>query len=164
LGIVVLDTSVIVKSLVRPSPNLLNKVYRREVETHEKCRDVILEIERLRLETLIPFAGLVEVASVLNRLLNEDFARRIVSSLSVTYKIVREDEFGDYALEVAFREAPSGFDTYFIALARKEGSTLITDDEPMAIHAERLKIDSISVRSLTKEEILKRLRKLSEQP
>ena len=51
----------------------------------------------------------------------------------------------------------SGFDAYFLALARTSKALLITDDEPMSIHAARLGIPVILLRSVTRETITKQL-------
>ena len=40
----VLDTSVIVKSIFTPPKSLSRESYKRELETHEKCRFVIKKI------------------------------------------------------------------------------------------------------------------------
>jgi len=41
----VLDTSVIVKSIFKPPKTLSSEIYKRETETHEKCRFIIKKLE-----------------------------------------------------------------------------------------------------------------------
>ena len=67
--------------------------------------------------------------------------------------MVNEDLIYGKALEIAMERAPSGFDTYFIALAIMTNSVLITDDKPMADHAKSLSIEVILVREASLEYI-----------
>jgi len=119
LGRVVLDTSVIVKAILTPSRLLPKDVYEREVETHRKSRLLIRLLREKRIEVLIPFIALVEVAGVLTRLASSSLAREVVESLktSENCRIVYEEEVRDLAIEVALQAGSSGFDTYFIAVA-----------------------------------------------
>jgi len=116
---VVLDTSVIVKAILTPSRLQPKDVYEREVETHRKSRLLIRLLREKRIEVLIPFIALVEVAGVLTRLASSSLAREAVESLktSENYRIVYEEEVRDLAIEVALQAGSSGFDTYFIAVA-----------------------------------------------
>lgn len=50
----VLDTSVIVKSIFKPMKSLSDDLYKREMETHEKCRLIIKRIEEIGTEIYIP--------------------------------------------------------------------------------------------------------------
>jgi len=71
--------------------------------------------------------------------------------------VVDEDLIYGKALEIAMERAPSGFDTYFIALAMITNSVLITDDKPMADHAKSLGIEVILVREESLEHIREKL-------
>ncbi len=155
---VVLDTSIVVKSILRPPRHLPPQVYKREVETRGKIH-VILEILESRGYTIyFPRAGLVEVAAALKRGgVNKDTITEIVESIEETFIIVGEDTIYGKALEVAVERAPSGFDTYFIALAVLTGSILVTDDKPMAGHAEALGVETILVREASLEQIREKL-------
>ena len=81
----------------------------------------------------------------------------LVESIEETFIIVDEDVIYGKALEIAMDRAPSGFDTYFIALALVTGSILITDDKTMAGHAEALAVDTILVREASLEYIQRKL-------
>jgi len=111
-------------------------VYKREVETRRKIR-VILEILEARGCTVyFPRAGIVETASVLKRSgLDRQGIEELIESIEETFIVVDEDLIYGKALEIAMDRAPSGFDTYFIALTMITNSVLITDDKPMADHA-----------------------------
>ena len=155
MGKVVLDTSVIVKAVLKPSRWLPKNIYEREVETHEKSRLLIRLVKQKRIEIFIPFVALVEVAGVLTRLASSSLAREVVESLktSENYHIVYEEKIRDHAIKIALEVGSSGFDTYFIAVAKKFNAMLITDDEPMAIYAKHLSIDTILIRRISIEEL-----------
>ena len=50
----VLDTSVIIKSIFKPPKTLASESYKEELETHEKCRAVIKELEERDIDVYIP--------------------------------------------------------------------------------------------------------------
>ncbi len=155
---VVLDTTVVVKSLLKPAKHLPRSIYDRELSTHKKCRTIMKLLKKKRHLVYFPRAGLVEVATVLRRNgLSRDTVNNILDTIEKTFIIVGEDLIFDRAVEVALLEAPSGFDTYFIALALKAEALLLTDDEPMAIHARNLNVKTILVRATSEEEILEEL-------
>jgi len=155
---VVLDTSIVVKSVLEPPRSLPPKVYKREVETRRKIH-VILEILESRGYTVyFPRAGIVEIASVLKRSgLDKQDIMKLLESIEETFIVVDEDLIYSRALEIAMDRAPSGFDTYFIALAAITNSVLITDDKPMADHAKSLGIEVILVREESLEHIREKL-------
>jgi len=146
---------VIVKAVLKPSRWLPKNIYEREVETHEKSRLLIRLVKQKRIEVFIPFVALVEIAGVLTRLASSSLAREVVESLktSENYHIVYEEEIRDHAIKIALEVGSSGFDTYFIAVAKKFNAMLITDDEPMAIYAKHLSIDTILIRRISIEEL-----------
>lgn len=72
---------------------------------------------------------------------------------SEDYHIIHEEEIRDHAIQIALEVGSSGFDTYFIAAAKTFNAVLITDDEPMAVHAERLGIDTILIGKISIEEL-----------
>ena len=163
MGKVVLDTSVIVKAILKPGRWLPRDVYEREVETHEKSRLLILLVKEKHVEVLIPFVALVEAAGALTRLASSSLAREVVDSLktSENYHIIYEEEIRDHTIEVALEVGSSGFDTYFIAVAKKFNAMLITDDEPMAIYAKRLGVDTILIRRISIEELRTKIETLA---
>ncbi len=163
MGKVVLDTSVIIKAVLKPGRWLPRDVYEREIKTHKKSRLLIRLVKEKRVEVFLPFVALVEVAGVLTRLASSSLAKEVVESLktSENYHIVYEEEIRDYAIKIALELGSSGFDTYFIAAAKMFSATLITDDEPMAIYAKRLGIDVILIRRISVEELITRINKLT---
>ena len=151
---VVLDTSIVAKSILQPPRHLPLELYRREVETRRKIHVILGILESWGYRVYFPRAGIVEVAAVLKRGgLNRRAIREVVESIEDTFVIVDEDVIYGKALEIAMDRAPSGFDTYFIALALITSSILITDDKAMASHAKALGVDTILVREASLEYI-----------
>ncbi len=152
---VVLDSSVIVKSILKPGCWLPDDVYGRELKTHHKAKALIKLLKSARATVLIPYPVLVEVAGVITRLADRELAERVVESLEVTrhYVIVNEEEYRDKALKVALETGCSGFDAYIIALAWDRDALLITDDKPMSKHAETLGVNVILLRSASLENL-----------
>jgi len=163
LGRVVLDTSAIVKADLKPGRWLPGSAYERELETHRKSRLLIRLLSEKGVELPIPFAALVEVAGVLTRLAPRDLAMKVVESLRTprSYCIVYGEEIRDHATEIALSTGPSGFDTYFIAIAKLYNATLITDDEPMSIQAERVGANTVLVRKTSTEELIAKINELA---
>ena len=164
MGKVVLDTSVIVKAVLKPSRWLPKDIYEREVETHKKSRLLIRSVKQKRMKVFIPFVALVEIAGVLTRLASSSLAKEVIESLgtSENFHIVYEEEIRDYAIEIALEVGSSGFDTYFIAVAKMFNAMLITDDEPMALRAKHLGVDTILIRRISIEELIARINRLAE--
>ena len=82
---------------------------------------------------------------------------KLVENIKETFIVADEDLIYSKALEIAMDRAPSGFGTYFIALATITNSILITDDKPMADHAKSLGIEVILVRESSLEYIREKL-------
>ncbi len=156
---VVLDSSVIVKSILKPSRWLSEEVYRRELETHHKARALVKVLKSSDTTVLIPYPVMVEVAAVISRLASRELAEKVVESLKTTknYTIVYEEEYRDKALKVALQTGSSGFDAYIIALAWDRDALLITDDEPMSKHAETLGVKVVLLRNANLRDIMKQL-------
>ena len=155
---IVLDTSVVAKSITTPPKHLPKNIYERELETRGKIH-VILDILRENsFKVFYPKSGIVEAASVLKRSgMMKEQIQNILESLHNTFIIIDENKIYGKALEIALLTAPSGFDTYFLALALLTGSLLITDDKGMASHAEKLNINHILVRKTPTKEIRTKL-------
>ncbi|WP_338253077.1 type II toxin-antitoxin system VapC family toxin [Pyrodictium abyssi] len=151
----VLDSSVLVKSVLRPGRWLPSNIYRRELETHRKARMVIRLLRDREYEVLLPYPVIVETGAVISRLAGEKLAREIVESLKSTrdYTIVFEEEIREDALEVAIRTGSSGFDAYIIALAWRRNAILVTDDEAMSMHASRIGARALLLRAVPEKEL-----------
>jgi len=150
----VLDTSVIIKSFFSPAKSLLDEIYNRELETHNKCRLIIKMIEEDDIEIYLPKISIIETAAVVKRLSNKDLAMRISKRILDSYEIIDEVLLFDSAWTIAIDTGCSGFDSYFIALARIKNARLLTDDKGMHYHANKIGIDSILVRDTTSYEMV----------
>ena len=143
---VVLDSSVLIKSIFKPLRSLSSDGYSRELETHEKCKVLIKFIEERDVEVHLPKVCIVETAAVAKRLAGRVLAERASKGIMKSYKIVEEEAIFDIAWDVALETGCSGFDSYFIALAKREDAILFTDDSGMHHHAEDVNVNSILVR------------------
>ncbi|NJE00480.1 type II toxin-antitoxin system VapC family toxin [Thermococcus sp. JdF3] len=148
---VVLDTSILAKALLKPRRSLPPEVYTRESNTHKKARLVVKLCDGH--DVMFPRAGLVEIASVLKRNGHGAVILKVIESISISYTIVDEDEIFENALEVASLTGASGFDTYFIALAKSTDALLITDDVKMSKHALAVGINVLLLREASEERI-----------
>ena len=156
---VVLDSSVIIKSILKPGRWLPKEVYKRELETHFKARTLVKTLKSSDITVLIPYPVIVEVGAVIARLASRELAERVVESLRTTknYIVVYEEEYRDKALKVALLTGSSGFDAYVIGLAWNRNALLITDDKPMSRHAETLGVKVFLLRDTDVEDIMKQL-------
>ncbi|WP_420806576.1 PIN domain-containing protein [Ignicoccus islandicus] len=67
--------------------------------------------------------------------------------------VVDEKDIREEAIKVAIETGSSGFDAYVLATALKYNAVLITDDEPMSIHAKKEKLEYILLRSVSLSEL-----------
>jgi len=142
----VLDTSVIIKSIFKPLISLSDEVYKRELETHKKCRFIIQKIEDNDIDIFIPKVCVVETAAVVKRLSNKDLAIQISKGVLDSYEIIDEAFLFDAAWTIAKDTGCSGFDSYFIGLSKVKNASLFTDDGGMHKYAKKLGIDSILIK------------------
>jgi predicted nucleic acid-binding protein len=143
----VLDTSVLVKSIFKPLRSLSAESYSRELETHEKCVALIKLIEERDAEVHIPKVCVVETAAVAKRLAGRTLAARASKGILKSYNLADEEAIFNVAWDVALETGCCGFDSYFIALAKREDATLFTDDSGMHQHAKEVDVNSILIRS-----------------
>jgi predicted nucleic acid-binding protein len=120
----VLGSSALLKGIFKPHRSLSKEVYSRELETHRKCRRLIDLIDEKEVEAYIPRCCIVEMAAVSRRLLDKAIAREISKGLMESYEIADESQFFDTALMVALDTGCTGFDSYFIALAKVKNASL----------------------------------------
>jgi predicted nucleic acid-binding protein len=70
-----------------------------------------------------------------------------IKGILKSYYIADEESLFNIAWDVALETGCSGFDSYFIALAKREDAMLLTDDSGMHHHADEVGINSILIRS-----------------
>lgn len=151
----VLDTSIIIKSIFKPLKSLSDEIYKREMKTHKKCRFIIGKIEEGDIDIYIPKVCVVETAAVVKKLANKNLAIKISKSVLDSYEVIEEAFLFDSAWTIAGDTGCSGFDSYFIALARIKNAALLTDDSGMHSHAEEIGVDSLFIRDTKLEDIEK---------
>ena len=144
----VLDTSVIIKSIFKPPKSLSDEIYKREMETHEKCRVIIKKLEERDVNVYIPKVCVVETAAVVKRLADKNLAIKISEGVLNSYEVVDEAILFNSAWAIAIDTGCSGFDSYFIALAKIKNAILLTDDGGMHFHAKEVGVDSVLIREV----------------
>ena len=70
-----------------------------------------------------------------------------------SYSVVDEDAIFDIVWDVAQETGCSGFDSYFIAMAKREDAILFTDDSGMHIHAKGAGANSVLIKNADLKEI-----------
>lgn len=150
---IVLDTSVLIKSLFKPLKSLSADIYAREIATHEKCRALVKLLEERDVEACIPKAGVVEMAAVAMRLADRGTAKKVSKRVREAYEVVDESLLFDTALMIATNTGSSGFDSYFISLAKVKNAHLLTDDNGMHLHAKEVGVNSVLIREMDLLEI-----------
>jgi len=123
--------------LDKPSKSLPSEIYRRELETHKKCRVLIKRIEERGVDVFIPRVCVIETGAVAKRLSNRDFAEKISKGVLDYYEVVDEAILFDSAWAIALNTgcAPD--------LIR-----MFTDDEGMHFHAKEVGVDSVLMREI----------------
>jgi len=109
---VVLDTSILLKSIFKPHRSLSPEAYSRELETHEKCKVLIKFIEERDAEVHVPRVCVVETAAVAKRLAGRVLAERASKGIIKSYNIAEEEAIFDIAWDVALETGCSGFDSF----------------------------------------------------
>ena len=94
---------------------------------------------------------------MVKRLADRSFAVRISKSVIESYEIVDEAVLFDSAWGIALDTGCSGFDSYFIALAKLKNAALLTDDGKMYYHAGEVGVDSVLIRAHDLEGIANKL-------
>jgi predicted nucleic acid-binding protein len=89
----------------------------------------------------------VETAAVARRLAGRTLAARASKGIIKSYNIADEEAIFNIAWDIALETGCSGFDSYFMALAKREEALLFTDDSGMHHHAEEVEVNSILIRN-----------------
>jgi len=126
----VFDTTFIVKGLVEPRRKKQDEILELQLKLHNKAKEYLEKVEREEIEMIIPSIALVETASVVSRLTNDD--KLSVDAVNFLLENVEEILFDFETLDTAIRTGietkASGFDTLYIAVLKLTNATLLTDD------------------------------------
>lgn len=142
----VLDSSILLKAIFKPLRSLSKDIYSRELETHKKCRRIIDLIDERDVEAYVPRACIIEMAAVSKRLSDKATARKISKRLVESYEIADESLLFDTAWTIAIDTGCSGFDSYFIALAKIKNASLFTDDNGMQHRGREAGVETVFIR------------------
>jgi predicted nucleic acid-binding protein len=105
------------------------------------------EIEDDDVEIYVPKVCVVETAAVIRRLANKTLSVKISKGILDSYEVIDEMLIFDSAWKIAVKTGCSGFDSYFIALAKIKNAVLLTDDGGSNYHAKETGVDSILIRN-----------------
>jgi len=147
----VIDTNVIVGAFFykRNYPQIRNKQ-----AVLRKCR-LILDLVKGK-NVAIPRVAVVEVISVVKRISGDtSLAIRLGNAVETSFEVVSEEEIYGIAKETASFVAPSGFDTYFLALALMKGYSLITRDKALCSHSKDLNVPCLLIDESTDDKMIK---------
>jgi len=89
---------------------------------------------------------------------HKNFAVKISKGVLDSYEVVDEAFLFDSAWAIAAETGCSGFDSYFIALAKIKNAMLFTDDKGMSFHAKKVEVDSVLIREINSKEIENKLK------
>lgn len=127
-----------------------------------KSREALLKKCRLVLGLLkeknvaVPRVAVVEVISVVKRITGDiTLAVRLGNAVETSFEVVSEDKIYETAKETASIVAPSGFDTYFLALALARGYRLITRDKALCTHSKNLGVPCLLIEESTDDDTIK---------
>lgn len=110
-------------------------------------------LEERDVEACIPKAGVVEMAAVAMRLADKGTAKKVSKRVREAYEVVDESLLFDTALMIATNTGSSGFDSYFISLAKVKNAHLLTDDNVVHLHAKEVGVNSVLIREMDLLEI-----------
>ena len=79
----------------------------------------------------IPKVCIIETAAVIRRIANKNLEIEVSKSINDSYEVIDEEFIFDSAWGIALDTGSSGFDSYFIALAKIKNALLLTDDGGM---------------------------------
>ncbi len=92
---------------------------------------------------------------MVKRLADKHLAAKISKNIFDSYEVIDEAFLFDAAWSIARNTGCSGFDSYFISLAKIKNATLLTDDGGLHYHAEETGVGSILIRKTELEDIEK---------
>jgi len=95
---------------------------------------------------------------VVKRLADRNFAIKISEGVLDSYEVFDEAILFDSSWAIAMDTGCSGFDSYFIALAKIKNAILLTDDGGMHFHAKEVGVISILIREIDLKGIEKKLK------
>lgn len=128
-----LDTSVIIKGLVKPRRKKQDHLLGEQIRIYEVASSIMDDVYNKKIDLSIPIAAIIEVASVSSRLTGiKSIGIETAGFInSIATEIIDEGNILQQCIDVAATTKISGFDSIFITCAKITDSTLITDDKKM---------------------------------
>lgn len=155
--LLVLDTNVLVYAFV--SPEFVPTARKLEwVTLNKNARTLYEDILAGRHELIIPSSVLIEMATVISAMCDEEQARRDVNNVKDNAIVVYDDPiFTDQAIAHALSLKLSGFDTAIASCTIMNNATLITNDrafyEKFSSRARDFRIRVLFFRELSEKQI-----------
>jgi predicted nucleic acid-binding protein len=128
---ITLDSNVLVYAFVPPIHR--NKEKREEWNNlHIKAKKIYESVIRGKQKLILPFAVIVEVASVVALLTGKDeYGKDVAMEIEDSAQIILFDsDLKERALDYAIKIKAGGFDNFIAITAILFGTTLITNDRP----------------------------------
>ncbi|MFB3766602.1 MAG: type II toxin-antitoxin system VapC family toxin [Methanotrichaceae archaeon] len=104
------------------------------------------------MDVFIPRVCIIEVAAVVSRYADRKLAIKVSRRAMMAYEVVDEVTIFEDAWDIASSTGCSGFDSYFISLARLKRAILLTDDTGMHNNAKKVGIESLLLREIDPED------------
>ncbi len=129
----VFDTTFIVKGLVEPRRKKRDEILGQQLKLHNKAKEYLEKVEREEIQMIIPSVALIETASVVSRLTNDNnLSVDAVNFLSENAEEILFDfETLDAAIRTGIETKASGFDTLYITVLKLTNVILLTDDSKL---------------------------------
>lgn len=147
----VFDTTFIVKGLVKPRRKRQDEELERQLKLHNKAKEYLEKVERNEICMIIPSVALIETASVVSRLTNEEsLSRDAVNFLwGNSEEILFDFQTLETAVQTGIKTKASGFDTLYLAVLKLTDAALLTDDSKLHKLAKDMGFESKFLRELT---------------
>jgi len=151
----VLDTSVIIKGLIKPRRRKEDSILQEQIRIHETASTRLDRFYKGRIHFIIPSIAVVEIAAVSARLTGiKDTGIETANFVyGIASEVINENNILAECIETAAETKISGFDAVYITCAKVTRSELITDDKGMYDAAVRTGIKAKLLREMTKNHL-----------
>ncbi|MBI2184248.1 MAG: PIN domain-containing protein [Thaumarchaeota archaeon] len=137
--------------MVEPRRRKRDEDLEYQLRLHSKAREYLERVERGEIQMIIPSIALIETASVIARLTNDEgLSKDAVDFLRGNSKEVLFDfETLETAIQIGTKTRGSGFDNLYLAVLELTAAVLLTDDLKLHNLAKRIGFESRLLRELT---------------
>jgi len=131
--LIVVDSSVIIDALIP---------YRTTNERRNRAVKVLDSIAESKLLVFLPRVALIESVSIAYRVTGAEDVVSEVANYLRSFILISEEVIFDAAFEIASKTGSRAIDTYYISVARKTGSIILTSDKVMSTNAVKAGINA----------------------